>query len=106
MNDPQSILEQIRSEGASDVWPNKKIMQSKEYQSGKLPPSDKSVFIKGLEAAKFFPEATWEMRAMGVEPPETNLSKIFDCSGAPKEVLGPAANAINGTLAQAGSGCR
>ncbi len=105
MNDPQSLLEQIRLEGASNVWPNKKVMESKEYQSSKLPPADKSVFIKGLEAAKFFPEASWEMRAMGIQPPDTSLGKIFDCTAAPREVLGPAANAINGTLKQAGVGC-
>ena len=105
LNDPQYILEQIRAEGALSVYASKKVMESKEYQGSPLPPSDKKLFIKGLEAGKFFPEATWEMRAMGVEPPPTEIGKVFDCSAAPREVLPPGAAAINGALKQAGVGC-
>jgi multiple sugar transport system substrate-binding protein len=105
LNDPQYMLEQVRAEGALSIYANRKIMESKEYQSSPLPPSDKRLFIKGLEAGRFFAEASWEMRAMGVEPPPTDMAKIFDCSGAPKEVLPPAAVAINGALKQAGAGC-
>lgn len=104
-NDPQSMLEQVRAEGGLSVYANRKVMESKEYQASKLPPSDKATFVKGLAAGKFFAEAGWEMRAMGVESPPTEIGKIFDCSAAPRQVLAPAAEAINGALKQAGKGC-
>ncbi|HEV2122406.1 MAG TPA: extracellular solute-binding protein, partial [Chloroflexota bacterium] len=104
-NDPQFMLEQVRSEGALSIYANRRIMESKEYKSSTVPPADKSLFTTGLEAGKFFPEASWEMRAMGVESPKTDIGKAMDCSAAPREVLPPGAEAINGTLKQAGVGC-
>jgi multiple sugar transport system substrate-binding protein len=105
LNDPQFILEQVRTEGALSIFANRRVMESKEYQSSPLPPSDKKLFVTGLESGKFFPEASWEMRALGVEPPPTDLGKVATCEAAPKEVLPPGAAAINGALRQAGVGC-
>ena len=105
LNDPQFLLEQVKTEGALSVYANRRIMESKEYQASKTPPADKQTMVKGLEAGKFFPEASWEMRAMGVESPPTDIGKAVSCEAAPRDVLPAGAAAINAALKQAGAGC-
>jgi multiple sugar transport system substrate-binding protein len=105
LSDPEMILEQVRTEGALQVYPHKRVMESKEFQSSKLPPTDKSLFSKGLEAGKMFPQPDWEMRALGVNPPPTDVGKVTTCAATPRDALMGAANVINGALKQAGFGC-
>ena len=105
LNDPQFVLEQVKTEGALQVYPLKPVMESKEYQASKLPPSDKRLFIKGLEAGKMFAQPDWEMRALGVSPPPTEIGRIATCAANPRDALPAAAAAINGALRQAGAGC-
>ena len=80
-------------------------MESKEYQSSTVPPADKSLFIKGLEAGKMFAQPDWEMRALGIQPPPTDIGQVNTCAANPRDALPAAAGVINGALRQAGVGC-
>lgn len=99
-NDPNYLLETVRAQGALTVYANRRVQESNEYMSSSLPPTDKKALIEGLKAGRFFPEVSWEMRALNVQPPELppDIRPGGLCDTDYKRILPAQEAAYNGAL--------
>jgi len=68
-NNPAFLVEYVKANGARNVYSNRKVQESPEYQASSVPPSDKKVLIEGINTGKFFPEPYWEMKALKIAVP-------------------------------------
>jgi multiple sugar transport system substrate-binding protein len=100
--DPAYLLETVRAQGARTMYANRKVQESKEYVGSTLPPTDKKVILEGLKAGRFFPEVSWEMRALNVQAPTLpeglGFGQATTCGGDVKQILPALEAAYNGAL--------
>jgi len=68
-NDPSTLLQQVRDDGATSVYANRKVQESPEYNASTIPPSNKKVIVDGIAAGRFFPQPSWEMKGMNIAWP-------------------------------------
>jgi ABC-type glycerol-3-phosphate transport system substrate-binding protein len=97
-NDPKRLLQDVLEAGGGP-YGSRAIMESKEYRSSPVPPSDKNLWIEGLKSAKFFPEPGWELSLVADTSAVTApIADLWFCRENPEAVLRPYGQQINKLL--------
>ncbi len=99
-NDPAYLLESVKANGARDVYSNRKVQESPAYQASSIPPSDKKLLVDAINSGRFFPEPSWEMRALKVTVPSQpkGTPAPTDCGADAQKLLTEQANVDNQAL--------